>query len=237
MVQSQVHIQRLTIEMTLEKQVRLGLGLVEIVGFQCAAIFVSSLEDRVGGELRKLAEQWLLTISDWNLCELSCFTQDSDQCLHSLGQNLFILKFRRKETNSLVLDPVEGSDDAEVDWFNVHFCLFIDLDALGVLQVLHGVFDQLRQEVVNMLSSSSIQVVVVRIRGQSPVQERPGHPIDSVLLACNSADNNLSVEGVVQVLSEVRLDREWLLEELNEIVTSGCVAHEETLRGAPGTIC
>lgn len=200
LVEPQVNVQWLAVEVALEQQIALGLRCVELVRLQWVAILgAATVKDGVSGELGKLAEQRLLTVTDRHRCKLCGLAQYSDHSLHLLGEHLLVLELPREQTNRLVLDAVESCDFAEVHCFNVHFGFLVDADALGLLQVLNRLFHQLRQEVIDVLGCSAAQIVIVRIRGESSVQEGPCHPIDSVLLRSDCSNNDLRVQAIVQV--------------------------------------
>lgn len=80
-----------------------------------------------------------------------------------------------------------------------------------------------------MLWRATTQIVKVRVRSESAVHEGPGEPVDSILFRCHGARHDLSVEWIVQVVSQARLDRKWLLNELNELVLPRRVTHQQEL--------
>ncbi len=63
-----------------------------------------------------------------------------------------------------------------------------------------------------------MQVVVVGVLGHSAVEERPCQVVHGVLLVLHSLGDDLSVEVVVKTVVQVRLHRQWLVQELLEEV-------------------
>ena len=132
--------------MALEKQIRFGSRLVEVVRLQKISILVSlptTIKDGIGGKLGKLSQKRLFTLADGHRGELSRLTQNRDHGFHLLCKYLLVLQLHRKHSNCLILDAVEGCNLAKVYRFDVHFSFFINLDTLGILEVFNSLFDQL----------------------------------------------------------------------------------------------
>ena len=68
-----------------------------------------------------------------------------------------------KQTYSLVRDVVESSNSSNVLWGQVKFILLIYLYALRCHQIFNGVFNQLTDEVIQVLGCSAAEIVVVWI--------------------------------------------------------------------------
>ena len=124
-------------------------------------------------------------------------TEHSDHCLHFLSQNLLIFQLRSEQSYRLILDAIEGRNLAKVDCFDIHLILLIDSDTLGFLEIFNCFFNQLRQEIVDVLGSAATQIVEVWIGRKSAIQKRPCHPIDCLLLGCDRAYDYLRIQTIV----------------------------------------
>eukprot|EP00967_Tisochrysis_lutea_P141470 scaffold259919_cov31-Tisochrysis_lutea.AAC.9 len=65
-----------------------------------------------------------------------------------------------------------------------------------------------------MAMRGALQVVVVRVLGQSPIHEGPGEVVNCILLRLNRLGHHLGAHVVVQEVIEVGLHWKWLVEEL-----------------------
>ena len=74
--------------------------------------------------------------------------------------------------------------------------------------------------------TTHLQVVVVGVLSQAPVEEGPGEVVHSILLAGDGLVHNLSHHVIMQEVVQVALHRVWLKQELLVVLLAGRVAHQ-----------
>lgn len=97
------------------------------------------------------------------------------------------------------------------------FSLSLYLNALDALQILHCILNNLRQIIIDPYLRGLLEVIVIRVLGESPVHKGPGDPINAVFLALYGLRDYLRVDmgGEVEVeggLYRVGLEQELLVE-------------------------
>lgn len=157
-------------------------------------------------------------MANGDILELACLGENLQEELHLLVEGGLTLEVLREQLDRLVLDVVVGGDPAEVGRLQVDVVLVLGLKALGPLQVLDGLLDQLAQEVVDVLACAPRQVVVVRVLRYPSVEESPRDPVDGVLLVLDRACHHLGRQMIVQAVVQLRLHRVRLLHKLDEVL-------------------
>jgi hypothetical protein len=78
-----------------------------------------------------------------------------------------------------------------------------------------------------MLPSLPWQVVVVRVLSDSSVHECPSDPIDRVLFALYGPSDDIRIQMILKAVVKLRLNRERLLQELDEVLFLRSVTVED----------
>lgn len=131
-------------------------------------------------------------------------------------------------TYGCIINVVVSSDHAQVQGQTVH--LVLDADALRLLQIRERVLDEFGQMIGQVPMRDPLQVVVVRVLRESPVQERPRQVVDGVLLVLDGLRDDLCVKVVVHPVVEMALHGQRVVQELLEEVLLGALAHQNALR-------
>lgn len=152
--------------MALKKDVGLGMRLVYVMLIREVAIFVRLLvlKDWIGQVLCQLAQEWLFTVSDRHLAELTRLADKTYKPAHLLLEERFIFEVLCEESDCLVFYSIETRDTTDVSWLYVEL-VFGHNDALRSLEILNSLLNKLTQEIIDVLGCAPTQVVVVRVRG------------------------------------------------------------------------
>lgn len=74
-----------------------------------------------------------------------------------------------------------------------------------MFQVLKSVLNNLRQVVRQMPVSDPLEIVVVRILSEPPVDERPRQIVHGILFVLYGLSHNLRIEVIMQAVVQVAL--------------------------------
>mmetsp|Transcript_19570 Transcript_19570/g.44986 ORF Transcript_19570/g.44986 Transcript_19570/m.44986 type:complete len:531 (-) Transcript_19570:1978-3570(-) len=196
------HRQARAAEVRLQQQLRLCVRRVE-----------GAAVDVPWQLLRQRRVDALLVVPHRQLVVLGGGAQHAQQP-RQLGRPLVhVVQLSMEERDGGVLEVVVRGDAAESERRDAD-AVVGHLEAAGVLEVGDGRLDERREEGGGAFLGRVGLVVVRRVLAEPAVEVGPREEVDGVLLRADRARDHLRVEVVVQLLLQLRLDREGLVEEL-----------------------
>lgn len=177
-------------EMALEKNIGFGAWLIE-----------SPLFHVVGDESGESLDGGVLSVSDGDVLVFGGVGEYFDEVLDLT----IFLDILLEDVDGGGVDVVIACQDAEVKRNELSVLLLL-FDAFHFLEFLKGVLDHPGQVVVDGGAGDLLEVVVVRVLGQSPVHEGPGDPVDTVLWLEDVLCHDLGADVVIEAVLEVGLD-------------------------------
>mmetsp|Transcript_96000 Transcript_96000/g.248258 ORF Transcript_96000/g.248258 Transcript_96000/m.248258 type:complete len:606 (-) Transcript_96000:3275-5092(-) len=209
LVGGKVRRDRCAVEVGIQQQLRLRVRVVELV-----------LLDLHAQRLGKAAQGCLLARAHRHRVELGGSAQD----VHQPAALRALVDAPGERLDGRVPDVVVGRDEAQVGRSKLHIVL--DAAAAEALQALHSVLNYFGEVVAEVLVRHTLEAVVVGVLRQPAVVERPGEPVDGILLVLDGLHHDLRIHVVRHPLIQVALHRQRLVDELLVVLLLGVLRQQ-----------